>query len=447
MRVLGCVFLWIATTAVTPAAILIGLTNTQELIRFDSAAPGTIISTVPITGLIGGDIIRTDVRPANGMLYGLAVNNPVGADAGGIYLIDPVSGFAVPLSNTPLSTTLTTGTFFGFDFNPVADQIRVVTTSDQNLRVNATTGALLATDTNLAHATLNEEVAGIAYDRNDTSAATPTTLFGIDFSTNTLVRIGGVDGSPSPAMALTTIGGLGSGFILGSREIGFDIAPSSAAFASMFTSANGWRLYTVNLSTGAATSAGAIGTGTTVISGIAVLFATGPGAVRNINTREIFATIQAAINDIDTVAGHIIEVGAGTWSELVTVNRAVTLRGPNFGLHGTETRGAEAIVNGAVTSSTRTTSFNVTVSNVTIDGFIVENTTNDAQFAAGIRLARHGRLKDQNNIIRNNIRGLNLANNSAANQSVITRNVFLNNNQPGRPVAAGSIPISSRRAH
>ena len=102
-RVLGCVFLWIATTTVTPAAILIGLTNTQELIRFDSAAPGTIISTVPITGLIGGDIIRgLDVRPANGMLYGLAVNNPVGADAGRIYLIDPVSGFAVPLSNTPV---------------------------------------------------------------------------------------------------------------------------------------------------------------------------------------------------------------------------------------------------------------------------------------------------------------------------------------------------------
>ena len=297
----------------------------------------------------------------------------------------------------PFSTTLTTGTFFGFDFNPVADQIRVVNTSDQNLRVNATTGALVATDTNLAHATLNEEVAGIAYDRNDTSAATPTTLFGIDFSTNTLVRIGGVDGSPSSdGGVLTTIGGLGSGFILGSREIGFDIAPSSAAFASMFTSANGWRLYTVNLSTGVATSAGAIGTGTTVISGIAVLFATGPGAVRNINTREIFATIQAAINDIDTVAGHIIEVGAGTWSELVTVNKAVTLRGPNFGLHGTETRGAEAIVNGALVSSTRTTSFNVTVSGVTIDGFIVENTTNDAPVRRWNQARpRHGRLKDQ----------------------------------------------------
>ncbi len=153
-RVLGCILLWIATTAVAPAAILVGLTNTGELIRFDSAAPGTIISTVPITGLIGGDIIRgIDVRPANGMLYGLAVNNPVGADLGRIYLIDPVSGMAVQLSNTPFSTTLTNGTAYGIDFDPVADQIRIVNTADQNLRVNATTGALVATDTNLAHAT------------------------------------------------------------------------------------------------------------------------------------------------------------------------------------------------------------------------------------------------------------------------------------------------------
>src|SRR5688572_23132499 len=434
-RVLGCILFGVATTAVAPAAILIGLTNTQELIRFDSAAPGTIISTVPITGLIGGDIIRgIDVRPANGMLYGLAVNNPVGVDAGRIYLIDPVSGFAVPLSNSPFSNTLTAGTFFGFDFDPVADQIRVVNTNDQNLRVNATTGALVMTDTPLAHATLEEEVAGIAYDRNDTSAATPSTLFGIDFFTNSLVRIGAVSDSASQnGGGLTTIGSLGSGFIAGSRDIGFDIAPSSAAFASMFTSAaNAWRLYTVNLSTGVATSAGAIGTGTTVIRDIAVLFATGPGAVRNINTTEVFATIQAAINDSDTVAGHIIEVGAGTWSELVTVNKAVTLRGPNFGLHGSETRGAEAIVNGALVSTTRTTSFNVTVSGVTIDGFTVEGTTSSSQFGPGIQLGPGtAGSKIRNNIIRNNIVGLHLANNSAANQTVISRNAFENNNQPG----------------
>src|SRR5688572_25517754 len=44
IRVLGCILFGIATTAVAPAAILIGVTNTQELVRFDSAAPGTIIS-------------------------------------------------------------------------------------------------------------------------------------------------------------------------------------------------------------------------------------------------------------------------------------------------------------------------------------------------------------------------------------------------------------------
>ena len=56
------------------------------------------------------------------------------------------------------------------------------------------------------------------------------------------------------------------------------------------------------------------------------------GDVQNLTTLEEFATIQAAIDDTDTVAGHILEVQVASHSEgIVTVNKAVTIRGSGGG--------------------------------------------------------------------------------------------------------------------
>jgi hypothetical protein len=51
-------------------------TFTGALIRFDTDAPGTILSSTPITGLAPdtiGSVRDIDLRPATGGLYGIAV--------------------------------------------------------------------------------------------------------------------------------------------------------------------------------------------------------------------------------------------------------------------------------------------------------------------------------------------------------------------------------------
>ena len=48
--------------------------------------------------------------------------------------------------------------------------------------------------------------------------------------------------------------------------------------------------------------------------------------VTNIDTGETFSTIQAAINSVNTIAGHTIEAGKGKYYEYVKVNKTITLR-------------------------------------------------------------------------------------------------------------------------
>ncbi len=91
----------------------------------------------------------------------------------------------------------------------------------------------------------------------------------------------------------------------------------------------------------------------------------GPGEVKvmtvsNEQTGEIYSSIQAAINDEKTKAGNTIKIGAGTYNETVTLDKAVNLVGPNKDVNPNAagdqpaTREEEAVITGGI-NITRTT--------------------------------------------------------------------------------------------
>jgi hypothetical protein len=156
------------------------------------------------------------------------------------------------------------GLFFGIDFNPIVDLYRLVSDSDTNRRFNPSTGALVAVDPDLSP---GPDISHIAYSNNVAGAAT-TTLFGIDHVDDTLVMIGGVNGVPSPnGGVVSLIGSLG---LNASNFGGFDISGATGTAYSVFRLNDVSGLYTINLSTGAASLVGTIGDGTGIYNGLSV---------------------------------------------------------------------------------------------------------------------------------------------------------------------------------
>ena len=246
-----------------------GLTTDNRIVTFDTAAPGTLLSSVPVVGLQPGEtLLAIDYRPLTGLLYAIG-------DTSRGYLITS-NGQATqvgPVFDVPLS-----GTAFGIDFSPFVDRLRIVSNTGQNMRWNPVTGVVVDGDAVTAGVqpdtslTLGSDVVALAYT-NNTAGASPTTAYGIDAVTDSLVRIGGVDGSPSPNTGVvTTIGPLG---VDTSERAGLDVplGATTTAFASL-TVAGASQLYGVNLSTGAAAAMGAIGPSGTQIADIALSGAT-----------------------------------------------------------------------------------------------------------------------------------------------------------------------------
>jgi hypothetical protein len=170
-----------------PAAVNVGdtvaVTVSGKLISFNRAAPATLVGSIALTGLAGGEsLVGIDVRPATNVLYGLG-------SQGNLYTVVPSTGAATLVTklvadaaDTTAPFTALSGTAFGVDFNPAADRLRVVSNTGLNLRINVDTGATF-TDTTVTPATA--AVSGSAYT-NSFAGATNTRLFSINLATGTL---------------------------------------------------------------------------------------------------------------------------------------------------------------------------------------------------------------------------------------------------------------------
>ncbi|UCH90122.1 MAG: right-handed parallel beta-helix repeat-containing protein [Thermoplasmata archaeon] len=96
------------------------------------------------------------------------------------------------------------------------------------------------------------------------------------------------------------------------------------------------------------------------------------GSVINLDTGEVFYTIQLAINDPDTFAGHTILVKPDTYVENVVVNKGVILKGEDKGTTIIDGGGKEDVVR-------------ITADSVKMSGFTVRNSGN-GWLRAGVEL-------------------------------------------------------------
>jgi hypothetical protein len=233
------------------AVLVYGLDVDNNLFSFDSAAPNAILSGTFVTGLGQNEkLLGIDFRPATGGLYAIgSLNN--------VYQLNTATG-AATLVGSGIGTVIS-GTAFGVDFNPTVDRIRFTSDTDQNLRINPITGALVSADSALNYAAgdpnagKNPSIVGSAYT-NNFPGAPATVLYGIDSVLDVLVTQ-----NPPNAGILNTVGSLG---VNATNLTGFDIFNVNTAYAALQTAAGGVSdFYTLDLTTGAASLVGTIGGG------------------------------------------------------------------------------------------------------------------------------------------------------------------------------------------
>jgi hypothetical protein len=260
--------LWLAPAAgAVPAA---GIAGNASLATFDTQSPATM-TIRPITGLQHPDekFVGLDTRPATGELFGVTV--PAGDFTDAVmetYTIDPATAAATFVGEIVAQVPAAGDVQTGMDFQPLADQIRVANSSHANFRIFPATGKLASSDISLSYtAPATGPISAIAYDRNvapgppgtPPPAGAKTTLYGIDNGSQRLVVIGGIDGTGPNGGAsggkVTAVGQL-QVVPFSTSDSGFDIAPDGTAYATLRSAADGDAMYTVNLTTGAATLVG-----------------------------------------------------------------------------------------------------------------------------------------------------------------------------------------------
>jgi hypothetical protein len=211
---------------------IFALTEDQRLLRFRECNPDWPREIGSVSGLQAQDmkLVGIDFRVQDGQLYGLG-------NGGGIYTIDTKTAVATMVSRL---TVPLDGDFFGVDFNPAANALRIISNTGQNLRqpFMGPLAGMTQTDGTLNYPgqiPINPAtgLTGAAYTNNDLDPNTGTTLFDIDTSLNQVA----IQSPPNAGMLVAT----GMLTVDADTPVGFDIyttlkdgvAVNNSGFASL----------------------------------------------------------------------------------------------------------------------------------------------------------------------------------------------------------------------
>ena len=277
----------ILANSVARAELIYGMTGANSsanagigLVSFDSASPGTVMTIGAFTGLTSGHDVRSiDFRPLTGQLYAISTD-ATGMNAQ-LYTVNLSTAALTPVGSG-FSLGTNTSLDVEMDFNPTVDLVRIVTAANpnsgqnNNFRANPITGALVATDSNLAYDPADSavtsgnapflQIRAAAYS-NNFAGATMTTLFAWDWQTDSLVMIGGPNSTPSPNTGVVfTISNPGT-FLTTGDAIGMDISGLTGVLYTTHDSgvSTAMSLWTRDTTTGALANLGSYPAGTFVI--------------------------------------------------------------------------------------------------------------------------------------------------------------------------------------
>lgn len=293
--------------AISSAGIT-GISDTVNLISFNTNTPGTWTTVGPLTGMLPGHFVRTiDWRPSNGVVYAMSTNSTMPSETQ-LYTVNQSTG-ALATVGSPFTIAGNNNRAIEMDFNPVTDELRVVTRFGQNIRVNPATGAIASTDSTLAYVAGDPsnltpdviDVVAIAH-RND------GTLFGWEWNNDAHIRIGGPAGTPPASNGELTSIFIPPAFLTMNSAVSMDVSTTTnTLYISRDTDANGTSqsFFTRDMATGAETLIGAFGSGNTImdftivpepgsmIAGTAAVVAVG-GWIRRRRKQAVAAPITTA---------------------------------------------------------------------------------------------------------------------------------------------------------
>lgn len=241
-----------ATAVATTLAVLVTSASSAAAATLVALQDGTTLTMIDtdkkaVSGSVkldnGARLAGIDIRPADGKLYGVAVD-------GTIVTIDPKTGKWEKKSK--LSEALPAGAQVAVDFNPVADRMRIVTSTGMNLRVNVDDGKAIV-DGTLKFGEVDAMkgkpvmVTAVAY-ANSFAGTKETAMYDIDMGSGSLLKQ-----APPNDGILTTIGSLG----VKPKAVAFDIEADGKGGNIGWVVAND-ALHTVDLATGAVKTLGSI---------------------------------------------------------------------------------------------------------------------------------------------------------------------------------------------